>query len=656
MITLISRSRIIVLAVLLTGAALVLFWFLFTGTGNNTTLLDDSSAHFAGPFKVYIQLDPQQPKVGDNTLRIILHDKDNQPVTDASIVAVAEMPAMGSMPAMQAPAGMKHGGGGVYVGQFELSMTGAWPLSLEIASASTGLAKLSFDLTTSRAGVRLTDATPSTLSQTTKRMDKGNSTATDVITVGKYRVSVSVNPDPPKVGKNTLTVAVMDEHAQPVSKAKVRAVAQMPAMGSMPAMNATADMSEIEPGKYQGEFDLSMSGEWPLAVDIETEQLGHGDLTFDMATGRQGIAVATATPGDISHYTCSMHPSVKSATPGTCPICAMDLVPVTKKEMQSGSIRMDARRRQLIGVTTGIAERKPMMQTIRAAGRVTYDETRLADITLKFDGWIGNLYADYMGTHVNKDQPLFEVYSPELLSAQQEYLETWRRRNNKNDTLLRAARQRLLLWDLRPSQIRQLEQRGRADEHVPMHSPMTGTVIEKTIVSGSAIKAGQKLLRIADLSRVWVEGQIYEYEIPLVKVGMAVDVILPDLNQRSITGKVAFIQPYLEGETRTAKVRVELDNTQGELRPDMYAHLHINVDLGNRLVVPESAVLYAGDSRVVFVDLGDGALQPRKIKTGLRNASEIEVLDGIEPGDKVVTSGNFLIAAESKLKAGIDQW
>jgi len=652
--TLISRPRLIALAVLSVGAALVLFWFFFSGTGKNNTVLDDGSAHFAGPFKVHVELEPPQPKVGDNTLRITLRDKDNQPVTDANIVAVAEMPAMGSMPAMQAPAGMKHRGDGVYVGRFELSMTGAWPLSLEVDSASTGSATLSFDLTTSRAGLRLTDATPSTLSHTTKQMDKD--TASDFITVGKYRVSVSINPDPPKVGKNTLTVVVMDEHEQPVSNAKVRAVAQMPAMGSMPAMNAPADVSEIEPGKYHGEFELSMSGEWPLAVDIETEQLGHGDLTFDMATGRKGIAVATATPGDISHYTCSMHPSVKSATPGTCPICAMDLVPVTKKEVQSGSIRMDARRRQLIGVTTEIADKKPMNQIIRAAGRVTYDETRLTDITLKFDGWIGNLHADYLGVHVNKGQPLFEVYSPELLSAQQEYLETWRRRKNKNDTLLKAARQRLLLWDLQPSQIRQLEQRGRAVEYVPIRSPMTGTVIEKAIVPGSAIKTGQKLLRIADLSRVWVEGQVYEYEIPLVKVGMAVDVVLPDLSHRRITGKVAFVHPYLEGETRTAKVRVELDNTQGELRPDMYAHLHLNVDLGQRLVVPESAVLYAGDSRVVFVDLGDGALQPRKVKTGLRNASLIEVLDGIEPGDKVVTSGNFLIAAESKLKAGIDQW
>jgi len=475
-------------------------------------------------------------------------------------------------------------------------------------------------------------------------------------TAGPYQVYVQVEPDPPRVGNNKLTVIIKDGNDQPVTGAKVRAVAQMPAMGSMPAMNAPADISESVPGTYTGEIELGMSGEWPLAVDVETEALGHGDLTFDMATGRKGLALATATPGDISHYTCSMHPSVKSATPGICPICAMDLVPVTRKEMQSGSISMDARRRQLIGVTIGVAEEKQLVQTIRAAGRVAYDETRLTDITLKFNGWIGKMHADFLGAPVTKGQPLFSIYSPELLSAQQEYLETLRRRKDKHDTLLVAARRRLALWDISPAQIRQLEKRGRPVEYLPILSPANGTVIEKKIVEGSAVKSGQKLLRIADLSTVWIEGEIYEYEIPQVRAGMAAEVVLPDLAGKTLPGKVAYVYPYLEGDTRTAKVRVELDNHEGVLKPDMYAHVHLNIDLGKRLVVPEGAVLYAGESRVVFIDLGNGRLQPRKIKTGLRNADYIEVLEGLSPGDPVVTSGNFLIAAESKLKAGIDQW
>jgi len=625
-------------------------WWLFNVAKHNNQP-DESAALYAGPFKLQVQINPEQPKVGNNNLTIWIYDENNQPVTDAQIKAIAEMPAMGSMPAMRAPASMEHIKNGVYEGRFELSMNGAWPLSLSINSGKVGSARLKFNLTTGRVGLRLTSSSASTFS--TELSNESQEAASSVVEAGQYRIQVQVKPDPPVAGKNKLTIIVKDDSGRVVSGAKVRAVAQMPAMGNMKEMNAPADIREIKNGIYSGELTLGMKGEWPLAVDVESEALGHGDLVFDMATGRKGIELSSATAGDISHYTCSMHPSVKSTAPGSCPICSMDLVAVTKKEMQSGSISMDARRRQLIGVTTGIAEVKQLTQTIRAAGRVTYDETRLTDVTLKFSGWIGKLKADYLGISVTKNQPLFSVYSPELLSAQQEYLETLHRRKS---TLLNAARQRLTLWDITSSQITQLEARQRPLEYLPIMSPTTGVIVEKNIVEGSAVKAGQKLFRIADLSNVWIEGEIYEYEIPLVKTGMEVRIVLPDQSGKNLTGKVAYIYPYLEGDTRTAKIRVQIENSEGLLKPNMYAQLYLNVDLGPRLVVPESAVLYAGESRVVFIDLGNGQLQPRKIKTGVRNEDDIEVLDGLEAGDKVVTSGNFLIAAESKLKSGINQW
>jgi len=317
---------------------------------------------------------------------------------------------------------------------------------------------------------------------------------------------------------------------------------------------------------------------------------------------------------------------------------------------------VDAYRRQLIGVTTGIVEKRPLTKIIRAAGEIRVDETQLTDISLKFDGWIGSLYADYLGAPVRKGQTLFTVFSPELVSAQDEYLDALRRNNTGLSALRNAARRRLNLWGIGPTQIRALEKRGKVAEYLPIPSPVTGVVIEKSIVSGTAVKAGAQLLRIADLSTVWVEGQIYESELPWVRVGMGAEVVLIDIPGRSFPAKVTFISPYLEGETRTAHIRVELSNPEGILRPDMYARLNLKIDLGQRLVVPEEAVLFAGESRIVFLDLGDGRLQPRKIKTGLRNADFIEVLAGLSAGDIVVTSGNFLISAESKLKAGIDQW
>ncbi|MFV1996433.1 MAG: efflux RND transporter periplasmic adaptor subunit [Acidiferrobacterales bacterium] len=459
---------------------------------------------------------------------------------------------------------------------------------------------------------------------------------------GPFQVFVTIDPEQPRVGKNRLRIDLLDKNDRPVGDARVKAVAEMPSMGSMPVMRAPASIEQTKKGSYRGEFELLMTGAWPLTLDIMSAKKGKASLTFDLTTSRSGLRLMSATPSSIAPLSADSNELPTSAS--------------QEREETPGTIRMGAKRRQLIGVTTGIAEERILVKTIRAAGRVTYDETRLTDITLKFNGWIGKLWANSVGASVRKGRPLFSIYSPELVSAQQEYLEILRRRKDRNDSLLIAARQRLKLWDISPAQIRDLEKRNKPKKDMPILSPVTGTVIEKNVVAGSAVKTGMRLMRIADLSNVWVEGQIYEYEIEHVKQGMDAEVVLPDYGGRRLPAKVAYVYPYLEGDTRTARVRVVLDNKDGLLRPEMYAHVHLKIDLGKRLVVPEGAVLYAGNSRIVFVDLGKGQLQPRKVKTGVRNNDVIEVLEGLSIGDKVVTSGNFLIAAESKLKSGIDQW
>lgn len=437
---------------------------------------------------------------------------------------------------------------------------------------------------------------------------------------GPFKTRVEVNPETPKVGKNQVTVWVQDASGAPVAGAKLEAVAVMPAMGSMPAMYAPAEMAETEPGRYLGEFEPAMGGEWPLTIKI-SHASGSGEITFDLATGRQGLRCATC--------------GAQADAPGT--------------------IHVDPGRRQLIGITTGQVHRKTLRVTIRAAGSVHYDETRLNDVALKFSGWIGKLYADSLGKAVRKGQPLFTVYSPDLLAAQEEYLET-RRRADHGGQRLEAARRRLRLWDLGDVQIADLEHQGHAQEYVPILAPADGVIVEKAVVAGSAFMAGQRLLRTAGLDRVWVEAQVYDYELPLIETGMKATVTLPELQDREFEGTVNYVYPYLQGDTRTARVRVVLDNRDGFLRPDMYVQVRLQADLGKRLVVPEEAVLYSGENRIVFLDLGGGKLAPRKIKTGQRSRKWIEVLDGLNEGDTVVTSGNFLIAAESKLKAGVDQW
>ncbi len=362
---------------------------------------------------------------------------------------------------------------------------------------------------------------------------------------------------------------------------------------------------------------------------------------------------------EVAYYTCSMHPSVRSSTPGTCPICSMDLVPVTRAQLETGTIRIDARQRQLIGVETAAVEREPAELAIRAVGHVTYDETRLTDVTLKVRGWIGELFAAATGVRVAKGAKLFSVYAPELLSAQEELLEGLRRERHGDGAsgrLLERARQRLLLWDLGQAQISELARTGRPSLYVPILSPASGVVIEKNVVAGSAIEPGARLYRIADLSRVWVEAQVYESDLPLVRAGQKATVTLSYLPGERFTAAIDYVYPYLDSATRTGRLRLVLANEDGKLRPGMYADVELSVPLGERLVVPEEAVLRAGETDVVFVDLGDGLLEPRRIELGRRTSQGYVVRSGLEPGEVVVTSGNFLVAAESKLKAGLEKW
>lgn len=452
---------------------------------------------------------------------------------------------------------------------------------------------------------------------------------------GSYALRVHIEPDPPQVGINRLTIDVVDPTGQAVRGANVRAVGEMPAMGAMSAMQAPVEISETAPGIYAGDMDLSMEGPWPITVSIETPTLGRGEIVYEMATGRPGLT-----------------PPKQAATPLVSSSSATE-------PSDRGTIHVDARRRQLIGLTTAAAQREQLDYSIRAAATVNYDETRLRDIALKYDGWIGELKANALGIAVRAGDPLFTVYSPALLATQEEYLEAVRRQagGQANAGHLRdVARRKLQLWDWSAQHFADLEKRGSALDYVTIYAPANGIVIDKRIVPGSAVRAGDAILRLADVSRVWVDAQIYEFELPLIQTGAPATVTLPHESNRAFSGRIAYVYPYLQNDTRTARARIELDNAQGLLRPDMYVQVNIKVNLGPRLVVPEQAVLYAGDARLVFVDLGDGRLAPRRVKVGVRTSDRIEILDGLQAKDVVVTAANFLIASESKLKSGVNVW
>jgi len=298
-----------------------------------------------------------------------------------------------------------------------------------------------------------------------------------------------------------------------------------------------------------------------------------------------------------------------------------------------------------------------LMREIRAVGEVGYDETRVADITLRFDAWVGDLQADYVGKEMKKGELLFTVYGPELLAAQQEYLEIVRRRQGNPERFLAAARKRLLLWGMSPEQIEELEQRGEPEDYVPVYAPRKGTIVAKNIVTGTAHKAGTTLLRIADLSRVWIDARVYDSELPLAQAGMKAIVTLPYLPNARYEAEVDYVYPYLQGETRAGRIRLSLPNSDETLKPGMYAEVKLRADLGERLVDPSEPATGTRATTLHDKALADpGFLQPRYIETGQRNEDYIEVTSGLEAGETVVTSGNFLIDAETRLKTGIKQW
>ncbi|WP_394836973.1 efflux RND transporter periplasmic adaptor subunit [Pendulispora rubella] len=370
--------------------------------------------------------------------------------------------------------------------------------------------------------------------------------------------------------------------------------------------------------------------------------------------GPEHAAEPEASAADIDHYTCSMHPSVHQHGPGKCPICGMDLIPVLKGEPQQGLVTIDDARRQLIGVRTEPVVSGPMRDAFRAVGRVTYDEASLADVNLKVRGWITQLQVNQTGQRVAAGQTLFTMYSPELYNAQQDFLLAVQA--SQAESLRVAARQRLRLLGMTDAQIDTVAKKGTPMESVTVPSPAGGFVIEKNVVEGASVDPGMRLFRIAALDKVWIEADVYEADLPHVRVGQSAKVTLDYLPGRSYDAKVGYVYPYLESKSRTGRVRVVLTNRGLELRPGMYASVSLAADVGSKVQIPSAAVVYTGPRRLVFVDEGQGRFRPQEIHVGTEADGMYEVLDGLKPGDVVATSGVFLIAAEARIRTAAKYW
>ncbi len=372
----------------------------------------------------------------------------------------------------------------------------------------------------------------------------------------------------------------------------------------------------------------------------------------------------------IKYWAAPMDPKYIRNEPGKSPM-GMDLVPVYEEEGSekepTSTIRIDPVTVQNMGVRLGVVRRQKLTKSIRTFGNITYNETKLFTVNTKFDGWIEKLHVDFVGEKVSKGQPLFEIYSPELLAAQQEYLlayKQFRRQSGKSNAaresarrLLDSVRTRLLYWDLSAEQIKTIERRGKVNKTLTIYSPAEGVVIKKNAFQGHFVKKGMHQYEIADLSTVWVDVDVYEYELPWVRKGMAAEMELAYVPGRRFTGKVLFVYPYLDAKTRTIKLRLVFENPEGELKPGMWANVYLKSTLnGGQLVIPQEAVIDSGVRKVVFVAMGKGRFVPRDVTTGIEGDNyEVQVLKGLAEGEKIVISGQFMLDSESRLREAIQK-
>ena len=364
--------------------------------------------------------------------------------------------------------------------------------------------------------------------------------------------------------------------------------------------------------------------------------------------------------GSTQYYTCGMHPSVILPEPGDCPICHMALTPLDPSKF-TGEVVIDPVVVQNIGVRIEPVGEGPLVRTIRTVGTVDYDERRVRDVNTKLSGWIEKLDVDYVGAAVAAGDPLFEVYSPELLAAQEEYLLALRRRREGAGGLgtgidmVASARTKLELFDITPEQIEAIGESGEAMRTLTLLSPHTGVVIAKHANEGMKIDPGMQVFRIADLSKVWVLVTLYESQLPYVSVGQDAVMSLPYVPGQTFEGEVVYVYPYVDTKTREVQVRLEFDNEAGLLKPGMFTTVELRSTLRRRAVLaPREAVVSTGERDVAFVSLGEGRFEPRRLKLGVETGDgEVEILDGLAPGEMVVTSGQFLLDSESRVREAL---
>lgn len=403
---------------------------------------------------------------------------------------------------------------------------------------------------------------------------------------------------------------------------------------------------------------------------------------------------------DVDYWTCTMHPSVHSKDPGKCPICSMDLVPVKKSSAQaneteptgtnqaagamaemnmgqsgksasqSSEFMVPVERQQQLGVTYATVTRRPIQISIRTVGVLESDTSKIFDYVARVDGYVQDLKVSSPGQDVRQGEPLLTIYSPDLRSTEQELVNLLNARDRSgagrdaNDQLIEASKRRLKLWNISDQEIAELENSRRPSDQLILRSPFDGVVNEVMARPGMNVKMGDKLVSVLDLSNLWVWAEFYENEIGLLKRGESIDLSLPSFPNQVFHGQIAVINPMIDAAKRTSRVRIDIPNSKAQLRPGMYANVELKIDGGVGLTIPVQAALPTGERMLVFLDRGQGKLLPRYVEVGRsfttfdgqQQQSYYQVISGLQEGDRIVASGNFLIDAESQVQGALKDW
>lgn len=380
-------------------------------------------------------------------------------------------------------------------------------------------------------------------------------------------------------------------------------------------------------------------------------------------------------------YYCPMHKDYVSDKPGNCPICEMKLVKKGSEQQTiqqvnqentsqttstGGNVFISPERQQMLGVHSVPAETKILNRQIRTLGKIAYDETRITHLHTKFNGWIEKVYADFVGEPVKKGEPLFTIYSPELVSTQEEYLLALRSQqklgnspydwiSKGSNTLADSARERLKLWGITDAEIDQVEKTGKAQRTLTIYSPTNGVVTQRAAYHhGTYITPEMDLYTIVDISTVWLIADVYEKDLPFIKTGQQVSIEFPYNKEQNIDSRIEFFYPYLDPASRTGQIRIQLKNPDNQLRPDQFVNVFIKTESQKHLVVPTDTVLNTGEQQYVFVDLGNGYFDPREVQTGIQTPEGIAIEEGLKEGERVVTSANFLLDSEARLRGVLE--